>query len=211
MNKIRKVVLTGGPCAGKTHVLNCIKEKYCENVMVVPEVATQLLQIPHSSGGIGKPGVDLDWSQEWQDKLQEQVIIKQIEDEKYYTELAKMRGEATVLLCDRGIMDGSAYMESKEVFLNKFGLDEEECLKRYHMVIHLDSLAMGNPRLYEKLKDTNPSRLEDAQKAIQINQNLIKAWKHHERFIKLNSRYSLEYNQEICLMEIGRVLREIEN
>jgi dephospho-CoA kinase len=38
-----KIVLTGGPCAGKTSCLRAIRAEFGEQVVTVPEVATLLL------------------------------------------------------------------------------------------------------------------------------------------------------------------------
>jgi len=46
-NKIIKVVLTGGPCGGKTTSLNQIKKTFVElgyNVFTVPEAATMMFE-----------------------------------------------------------------------------------------------------------------------------------------------------------------------
>lgn len=40
MSKIQKIALTGGPCAGKTMVLDAIKERFGDDVILVSEVAT---------------------------------------------------------------------------------------------------------------------------------------------------------------------------
>lgn len=40
---MKKIVLTGGPCAGKTTVLNVLKQEFAGQILVIPEAATLLL------------------------------------------------------------------------------------------------------------------------------------------------------------------------
>lgn len=60
MNAIRKIVITGGPCGGKTTVLNALKKDFNDRAVFVPEVATMLL-----SGGFPAPEKDLFLSEKW--------------------------------------------------------------------------------------------------------------------------------------------------
>ena len=60
MKNLKQIVLTGGPCSGKTTVLNAIKKRFGTAVVASPEAATIPL-----SGGFPLPGRDLDWSPEW--------------------------------------------------------------------------------------------------------------------------------------------------
>ena len=55
MKEILKIVITGGPCAGKTSALRRIKERYSKlgfEVVHIPETATELI-----SGGISPMSV----------------------------------------------------------------------------------------------------------------------------------------------------------
>ena len=50
MQEIRKIVLTGGPCAGKTTAMSWVQNAFTEKgykVLFVPETATELI-----SGGV---------------------------------------------------------------------------------------------------------------------------------------------------------------
>ncbi|EKE25576.1 MAG: hypothetical protein ACD_5C00113G0003, partial [uncultured bacterium] len=44
MNSIKVVVLTGGPCSGKSTVLRALQDEFGEQLVVVREVATVLLE-----------------------------------------------------------------------------------------------------------------------------------------------------------------------
>lgn len=70
MPTIKKIVLTGGPVGGKTAVLGALEYQLGVDLIVIPEIATQVLSIPFDQGVPGVPEADLKWSQEWQDALE---------------------------------------------------------------------------------------------------------------------------------------------
>ena len=69
-----------------------------------------------------------------------------------------------VLLCDRGLLDGAAYLgRGVPFFLDLFGMNVEDVHARYDRVLHLESIAVSDAALYEQLKKSNPARYENAQ------------------------------------------------
>lgn len=103
VQKITKIVLTGGPCAGKSTAMSWIQNAFIERgykVLFVPETATELI-----SGGVAPwtCGSNLDY-QFCQMRLQ-------IEKEKVFLSAAETMSEEKILIvCDRGMMDNRAYM-----------------------------------------------------------------------------------------------------
>lgn len=103
MQKITKIVLTGGPCAGKSTAMSWIQNAFTERgykVLFVPETATELI-----SRGVAPwtCGSNLDY-QFCQMRLQ-------IEKEKVFLSAAETMSEEKILIvCDRGMMDNRAYM-----------------------------------------------------------------------------------------------------
>ena len=103
VQKITKIVLTGGPCAGKSTAMSWIQNAFTERgykVLFVPETATELI-----SGGVAPwtCGSNLDY-QFCQMRLQ-------IEKEKVFLSAAETMSEEKILIvCDRGMMDNRAYM-----------------------------------------------------------------------------------------------------
>src|SRR5262245_41814414 len=89
------VVLTGGPGAGKTAILELIKHHGCEHVVVLPEAATIVFR-----GGFPR-GV----SEPARRAAQRAIFHVQRELEQ----LALEEGRGAVALCDRGTIDGLAY------------------------------------------------------------------------------------------------------
>ena len=102
--KMSKIVLTGGPCAGKTTALTWINNYFSKRgymVLFVPETATELI-----SNGVAPwtCGTNYDY-QTFQIKLQK---IK----EQIFEDAAKtMKNDKILIVCDRGILDNKAYMK----------------------------------------------------------------------------------------------------
>ncbi|MEI6499335.1 MAG: ATP-binding protein [bacterium] len=200
MRKITKIVLTGGPCGGKSEIIKRLKEHFEDRVIIVEEVATQLLQVPFEDGGPGIPGKDLEWSQDWQDNFQKMVIERQMESELFARKLAEASEIIEMIICDRGILDGAAYIEGGvECFLAQFGLNETECHELYDQIIHLSSLATDQPAEYNRLKETNPNRFESTEEAAQLDQKILLAWRGHPRHSFLKSTGHIDLKIEQCL------------
>lgn len=172
---MQKIVLTGGPCAGKTTALKAIAEHFGDQVGFVPEVATMLL-----SGGWPMPGRDIDWTPEWRDAFQRAVATTQIELEAACTLRAQQHGQV-VLVTDRGLMDGAAYHETTDAFLESTGLGAAATLLRYDAVIHLESLAVAEASLYSQ--GNNASRFESLDEAAQLEAATRRAWRGHARHL----------------------------
>lgn len=105
---ITKIVITGGPCAGKTTALSRIQTAFTDlgyAVVFIPETATELI-----TGGIAP------WTLESNLDYQLCQMKLQLEKEKIFADGAeKLFGKDKVLVvCDRGAMDNKAYMTEVE-------------------------------------------------------------------------------------------------
>lgn len=179
------VVLTGGPCAGKTYIISKLKQ--ITNYLIVPEVATLLF-----SQGFKTPK---KITKAWQYRFQKAIIAKQLELEN------KIK-PVNVVVLDRGILDGAAYIDGgvKE-FCRKFNLNEEDVLKRYDVVIHLVSLAQSNPKEYERLKTSNPHRFETLEMAKETEKRTLEAWKNHPNRYILDGTLQSNYTQVLNIIK----------
>lgn len=173
IRQIPTVVLTGGPCGGKSLTVEAIRTALAGKVVVVPEMATTIL------ASFPLPGRDLEWSQDWQDSLQRSILRSQLEAEAAW-EMAACHQGAKVILCDRGILDGAAYRnESAEKFCRHFHLEVEEVHQRYAGVVHLQTLAEYSPESYSANKLSNPHRFEEFDRAQALDRALLLAWQAH--------------------------------
>lgn len=124
----RLVVLTGGPGAGKTAVLEIVKRNFCEHVQVLPEAASIVF------GG----GFPRESSLAWRRAAQRAICRVQRELERGALEARS----AAVVLCDRGTVDSLAYWPLDDSsFWPEVGSTLETELARYAAVIHLRTPA----------------------------------------------------------------------
>lgn len=167
--EIPKIVITGGPCAGKTEVISMLDGEYEQHIEVVPEAARLLID-----AGFPMPDHDMPWTQEWQDKFQETILPMQMVLEDSAIARSRRLGK-NLIICDRGLLDGAAYTEGGvEAFTEKFGLDLLEATERYESVIHLESVAASLPDAYEA-----EQRIEHLDIARQLEEKTKQAWRHH--------------------------------
>lgn len=167
-----RVVLTGGPGAGKTAVLEVVRQHLCEHVAVLPEAASIVF-------GGGFPRWDDDVGRR---ASQRAIFHVQVELER----LALERGHAALVLCDRGILDGSVYWPgAPEDYWREVGVTRAEALARYRAVIHLRTPAAGHG--YDHV---NPVRTESAREAVALDERLLAAWEGHPRRVVVESTES---------------------
>src|SRR4051794_21237538 len=100
---IHRIVFTGGPCGGKTTALTHVSERLASlgfRVFQVPETPTLLLRNGFSLAGLGDSELL---------RFQQTTIRLVMALEEGFQELARISGQPSVLLCDRGTMDPAAY------------------------------------------------------------------------------------------------------
>ena len=157
----RRIVLTGGPGAGKTAVLETMRKALCDHVRIVPESAGIVF-------GGGFPRGAEPWSQR---AAQRAIFFVQRE-----LEAALVTEDVSVALCDRGTIDSLAYWPGPGDFWADVGTTLEEQLARYHAVIHLRTPGSGNGYNHR-----NPLRIETADEAAAIDARIAAAWAKHPR------------------------------
>ena len=174
---MKTIVITGGPCAGKTSALSGVRERLEQAgfaAIVVPEAATDLIL----SGAA-------PWTCASVLDFQTRVIALQLEREAEARRLAsdlERQGRKVIVVCDRGVCDSHAYLSAGEFSraLVDNGLDETSALARYDAVFHLQSIAKDDPGAYTQ--DNNGARFENAQEAALANDRVIRAWEGHSAF-----------------------------
>lgn len=168
----RLVVLTGGPGAGKTAVLEFVRKTLCEHIAILPEAASILF-----GGGF--------WRLESNSAKQAaQRAIYHVQDEMQGLVINEKKW--ALGLCDRGTLDGLAYWPGTEDdFFGSLKTEKEIELKKYIGVIHLKS-----PTLEMGYNHQNPIRTESAELATQIDQRIHHIWKSHPHYSCIESKNS---------------------
>jgi len=185
-NYVFRVALTGGPCAGKTKVLDDFTEALTSagfDVYMQPEAATLLL-----NGGFHVNPDD----RRCMYYFERAIIFCQLTMERSFVAFAKRTGRPSILICDRGLMDPRAYLTQEEwdKLLLEEDWSEEDFLKRYDLVLHMVTAADGAESAYTL--ENNKARMEDRAAAIEIDMKLRDAWKKHENLHVIHCRETFE-------------------
>lgn len=200
-NKINKIVLTGGPCAGKTTALTWINNYFSKRgytVLFVPETATELI-----TNGVTPwtcvTNYDYQMFQVRLQKAKEQII----------DDAAKaMKNDKILIVCDRGILDNKAYMKDVEFkrILTELGTNEIKERDSYDAVFHLVSAAKGKEEVYTLTNNT--ARTESTEQAKELDDKIISAWTGHPHFRIIDNNTEFEQKLERLLKEIASFLEE---
>ncbi len=157
----RRVVLTGGPGAGKTAVLELIRQAFCHHVRVLPEAA----------GVVFRGGFPREPARELRRAAQRAIFHVQRELEA----TGDVDG-AAVVLCDRGTVDGAAYWPGPGELWSEVGTTLSQELARYDTVIHLRTPAANGG-----YNHNNPLRIETPAQAAEIDERIAGVWSTHPR------------------------------
>eukprot|EP01134_Creolimax_fragrantissima_P005574 CFRG5574T1 len=173
--RVIRIVLTGGPCAGKTTCLARLSTFLLErgiSVFTVPEAATMCW----TNGA-----VQFDETTTETQMLNFQATLMQLQmslEDTFY-KIAKNGTKPAVLLCDRGLMDGSAYISNDlwDGVLKQFGYNNVMLRdQRYDLIFFLVTAADGAEANY---KTNTISRTEDLKAARLLDGKLQKSWIGH--------------------------------
>jgi CYTH domain-containing protein/predicted ATPase len=170
---MKSIVLTGGPCAGKTSALNFLRT-YLTSLgytpFIVPESATAVMQ-----SGILPSNHEPVF-------FQTAVSLLQLNQEAVAHKLASTL-KNPILILDRGILDNKAYCSADEWHqvrknlkdvLGSTPTDSDLCY-RYDLVLHLQTAARTNAYTLT----TNTHRKETADEAIALDDRTLHSWLGH--------------------------------
>lgn len=180
LRRVVRIVLTGGAAAGKSCVLDTLADEISPHntfmdfpIAIVPECATQLLSHGITPDRIG------------QTAFQHAVFRHQLQNENHafraMLPTAKKIGLPVVLLCDRGLCDGGAYIreETFTTICHSFDYSRKRLLNRYQAVLYLDSAATL-PDLDFDVYAGNAHRLESSRaEVLTTADNAYAAWQDH--------------------------------
>lgn len=205
MKNIKRIVLTGGPCAGKTTALVRIIEHFSSlgyKVFTIPEVPTL-----YSQGGWNYLTKNRDLYYEGE----RAILETQLALEDSFTRMAEVCTKPTLIVCDRGTMDISAYMtpEMWKDITSKANTNSSNLRRRYDAILHMVSAADGAEQYYTTA--TNAIRYEQMNEeglriARELDKKVIKAWTGHPHLRVINNNDDFNAKVNRVLMEISNVL-----
>ena len=176
------IALTGGPCAGKTTLLERLRAANTimgRQVLFVPEAATMLV---HRGLVIGQDVVH----------FQTETMRLQLQLESEAWEQAGKQNAPCLVVCDRGTLDGAGYCtrEEFEAIAAGFGQNRSTLAARYDLVVHLASTAVDNPSAYTL--ENNHARHETLEQAVKQEHRTLQAWAGHPNRAIVSSATSFE-------------------
>lgn len=145
---IKRIAITGGPCCGKTTLLNNLT---AQSYTSIPEAARMIIEEGQDRGSNCVPWMDLYG-------FQERTAERILDLEHSFND--------SLLFCDRGIVDGHGYSLNGKVptpeIIRDLGIG------RYDAVFVLDPIPV-----YQK----DDSRKENPEEARRIHQAIFDAYK----------------------------------
>ena len=204
--RIIRIVLTGGPAAGKTtlisRILKEVKQEDGWRVITIPETATELI----SGFGIKPFGNCMSML-----KFQDFVIADQIHKEKLALWAAEVVPEKDVLVIyDRALMDDKAYISDEEFAATLAGFDgrtEKTVLAGYDAVLHLVTCAKGAEFAYDL---GNEARTESIEYAREMDDRTLRAWSGHPNLRIIDNAINFEDKINRAIREIYRIVGQPE-
>lgn len=185
---VKKIVLTGGPCAGKTTLTKVIEQVFHDHIVVVPESASMLF-----SGGFPR------WP-EAANATQRAIYSVQCELESAYS----IHFPGKILIMDRGTIDGAAYWSTGPTgFFQGIGSTLETELSRYDLVLYLES-ASKEDFLLNTYK--NPNRHETWEEAKSLDDQTRALWSKHPSMLTIHNRHSFDFKISQALKLISQHL-----
>lgn len=196
---ITMIVLTGGPCAGKSSAVEAIKGYFGARgytVLCIAESATELIV-----SGVAPWTTDTVY-----DYQLAQFKLQLDKEETYLYAAEHMPSEKFLIVCDRGLMDGYAYTtaDDMERILEVMRMTPDEACLRYDAVFHMVTAARGTAEFYAL--DSNMARTETVEEAIELDDRTIRAWSAHPFLRVIENTSDFEDKIQTLLEEIATYL-----
>lgn len=197
---IKHIICTGGPCSGKSTFLSRAEEIFQERgyrVLIDHETATDLI-----TGGISPATMGMY-------EFQKYCMGLQLKKEELYEQAAEeISGDKVIIFYDRGILDDKGYVTPDEFteILSQFNKTEEECLKRYDLVMHMTTAAMGGDELYTTAN--NAARYEDSNMARRVDETIKSSWANHPNVKVIESEEDFEVKMRKAVQTVFSFLKE---
>lgn len=196
--RVISVVLTGGPCAGKSTALVAIRDHFEAlgwRVLIMPESATTLSNAGiNPFGGQGTP-------------FQRAILGLQSAIEAEAKRYAASIGRNVLIIFDRSMMDGAAFAPAEEftALLAERGRTRFRARDCEHdAVLHLVTAAKGAREFYTL--ENNAARTETADQAVAVDERVLAAWVGHPHLRVIGNEGSFKAKILNVLKEIAIVL-----
>ncbi len=198
---IIKIVLTGGPSAGKTTAKAKIEKFFTAKgytVVFVPETASEVIL-----SGITYNNCISNL------EFQKAIFSLQLAKEAIFLRSArKLLSDKVLMVFDRGLLDGKAYTNAEDfkTILKDFDCNEAQIYSEYDAVFHLVTAAKGALEHYNT--ENNGARRETPEEAAARDDKLIEAWTGHPHFRIIDNSTDFDTKINRLIKEIAHLLGE---
>lgn len=180
----RLVVITGGPGAGKTAVLEAARKSLCQHIAILPESAGVLY-----GGGFWRRSSEVA-------RTEAQKAIFQVQ--RGFENILLGERLWSVGLCDRGSLDGLAYWPGDQSsFWSAMNSSLETEYARYSAVIHLRTPDLANGYNHQNLL-----RIESSGEALALDGKIAEIWSQHPKYVAVASTQEFLQKAKIALEAI---------
>lgn len=202
MADVIKIVLTGGPCAGKSTAVKYVSQQLDKlNIknIVIEERATKLFLSGKSPKTMG--------NYEFHRQLFKEQLTEENERAEY---AANLPYNKVVLISDRGLLDSLAYVTQADFdrYSALYGTNEDMLRNSYDAVFHLVTAAKGAEGHYTL--DNNPVRGESVDEAIRFDEKVLSIWTGTPHLRVIDNSTDFEHKLERLMKEILGFLGEPE-
>ncbi len=184
--QIIRVVLTGGPLAGKSSTLAYLKKNFGRQIEIMPEIPTNFKKsiLKH----------DAFYSDFFKKDLNKFFYAVQEQLEDLHFKMAQ-KNKCRLVVFDRGLLDGAAYFPGKlKDFLLTNKTAQRDIYKRYDAVIWLETLLKTDRK---KSLAIRPLIKNEIDVALKVSENNFKNWRNHPDFYQIKGGIIGEKKQEV--------------
>ena len=189
---MKKILITGGACAGKTWVLNTICNYLKDNnyeFQIFEEVPTKLISREITSKKIGKM------------EFVELIIKNQIANER------NCQGKE-IIIFDGSPIDSMKFIKREEFeeFARKYNTSFNKIINGYDGIIFLETVAKKFPKLYSN--ENNLARLTDVDAAVTRNDKLFQIYNENSNVYLIKPEKNMEIKNNNVINTIKKILSE---
>lgn len=194
MKMIKRIVLTGGPCSGKSTFMSRAEEIFAERgyrVMIDHEAATDLI-----TGGISPATMGMY-------QFQKYCIALQLKKEELFDMAAEeIDSDRVLIFYDRGVLDDKGYVSDEEFteILSGFNLTEADLIKQYDFVLHLTTAAKGAEEAYTL--SNNAARYEGIEDARRVDDTTLAGWSAHPNRVVIDNESDFDEKMRKAIQAI---------
>ena len=203
-NSVTKIVITGGPCAGKSTALSLIQKEFSKrgyHVITISETATDVILSGYTYNNMTSAL-----------EFQKVVFGVQLSKEKTFENAVNKItvSDKILVICDRGLLDSKAYLSEIEFnqLLKSFGKNEVELRDNYDAVFHLVTAANGAEEYYTTAN--NSARIETLEEARIADKRTLSAWAGHPHLRVIDNKFNFNDKIKNLIAEISSFIGEPE-